>query len=95
MVNVVLEHEIRNFEMLKQVYTDDAERRRRMGCIGGHIWRGVDDPNQVSVVLEWDTVENARRFATSFELEQAMHWASVKAPTTRVIVFEEVHSTEY
>jgi heme-degrading monooxygenase HmoA len=95
MVYVVLQHEITNFEMLKQVYTDDAARRRRMGCLGGHIWRGADDPDQVSVVMEWDTVENARAFANSFELEQAMHWASVKAPTTRVTVYEEVHSSAF
>ena len=41
-------------------------------------------------MLQWDTVENAREFAGSFELEQAMHWSSAKAPTTRVTVFEEV-----
>ncbi len=95
MVYVVLDHKITNFEMLLQVYSDDAERRRRMGCLGGRIWRGTDDPNQVSVVMEWDTVERAHAFAGSFELEQAMHWAGVKAPTTRVIVFEEAHASEY
>ena len=56
MVYVVLEHDIHDFDTLKQVYTDDAERRRRMGCLGGRIWRGADDPNRVSVVMEWDTV---------------------------------------
>ena len=95
MVYVVLEHEITNFDMLKQVYLDDEERRRRLGCLGGHIWRGADDPNTVSVVMEWDTVEHAREFAGSFELEQAMHWASVKAPTTRVTVYEEAHSSAF
>jgi hypothetical protein len=95
MVYVVLEHKITNFEMLKQVYTDDAGRRRRMGCSGGRIWRDADDPHHVSVVMEWDTVENAREFATSFELEQAMHWASVKAPSTRVTVWEEAHSSPF
>jgi hypothetical protein len=90
MAYVLIEHEISDFEMLKRVYMDDAERRRRLGCRRGHIWRAADDPNNVSVVLEWDTVENAREFAGSFELEQAMHWSSAKSPTTRVTVFEEV-----
>jgi heme-degrading monooxygenase HmoA len=95
MIYVVLEHEMRDFEQLKQVYTDDAERRRRMGCLGGRIWRGADDPDWVTVVMEWDTVENARAFAGSFELEQAMHWATVKAPTTRITVYEEAHTSAY
>lgn len=91
MVYVVIEHEISNFDMLKQVFTDDAERRRRLGSQGGHIWRAADDPNNVTVVLEWDTVEHARDFADSFELQQAMDWSSAKTPTTRVTIFEEVH----
>jgi hypothetical protein len=95
MVYVVLEHEMYDFEQLKQVYTDDAERRRRMGCRGGRIWRGADDPSWVAVVMEWDTVENARAFAGSFELEQAMHWATVKAPTTRITVYEEAHTSAF
>jgi hypothetical protein len=90
MAYVLIEHEISDFEMLKRVYMDDAERRRRLGCQRGHIWRAADDPNHVSVVLEWDSIENAREFAGSFELEQAMHWSSAKSPTTRVTVFEEV-----
>ena len=94
-VYVVLEHEIYDFGALKQVFADDAERRRRMGCLGGHIWRGADDPNTVSVVMEWDTVDHAREFAGSFELEQAMHWATIKAPTTRVTVYEEAHASPF
>jgi hypothetical protein len=95
MVYVVLEHDIHDFDTLKQVYADDAERRRRMGCLSGRIWRGADDANRVCVVMEWDTVEHARQFAGSFELEQAMHWATVKAPTTRVTVYEEAHTSAF
>jgi hypothetical protein len=95
MVFVILQHDVYDYDRLVQVYSDDAQRRRRMGCVGGRIWRGTDDPSSVTVVLEWDTVEHARQFAGSFELEQAMHWATVKAPTTRVIVCEETHSSAY
>jgi hypothetical protein len=94
-VYVVLEHQIHDFDTLKQVYADDAERRRRLGCLGGRIWRGADDPLMVSVVMEWDTVAHAKEFAGSFELEQAMHWATVKAPTTRVTVYQQAHSSAF
>ncbi len=55
----------------------------------------ADDLNNVIVMLQWDTVGHARDFAGSLELEQAMHWATVKAPTTRVVVCEEAHSSEH
>jgi len=92
---VLIEHEIRDFDMLKQVYVDDEARREAMGCIAGHIWRAADDPLNVCVLLEWDTVEHAREFAGSFETEQALHWSSAKAPTTRITAFDEVLSSAH
>jgi uncharacterized protein (DUF1330 family) len=95
MAYVVIRHEISDLERLKQVYTDDAERRRRLGCIGGRLLREVDHRAEVTVQLEFDTTDHARAFAGSFELEQALHWSTAKAPTTRVLVYEEVHSSPY
>ena len=95
MAYVVIRHEIGDLERLKQVYTDDAERRRRLGCVGGKLLREVDHGAEVAVQLEFDTTDHAREFAGSFELEQALHWSTAKAPTTRVLVFEEVHASPY
>ena len=95
MAYVVIRHEISDLERLKQVYNDDADRRRRMGCIGGRLLREVDKRAEVAVQLQFDTTEHARAFAGSFELEQALHWSTAKAPTTRVLVYEEIHTSEY
>lgn len=92
---VLIEHQIRDFDMLKQVYDDDAARREVMGCLRGHIWRAADDPLNVSVLLEWDTLEHAQEFAGSFETQQALQWSSAKAPTTKVTAFEEVHTSAH
>ncbi len=92
---VVIRHEIRDLERLKQVYSDDAERRKRMGCIGGQLLQEVDKRAEVAVQLEFDTIEHARAFAGSFELEQALHWSTAKAPTTRVLVYETIHTSPY
>ncbi len=95
MAYVVIRHEVSNLEQLKQVYADDAGRRKRMGCIGGQLLQEVDRRAEVTVQLEFDTVEHARAFAGSFELEQALHWSSAKAPTTRVLVYEVIHTSDY
>lgn len=95
MAYVVIRHEITNLDQLTQVYTDDAERRKRMGCVGGQLLREVDHPAEVTVELEFDTIEHAREFAGSFELEQALHWSTAKAPTTRVLVYETIHTSPY
>jgi hypothetical protein len=92
---VLIEHEIADFAMMKQVFSDDAARREQMGCVAARIWRADDDPLNVCVLLEWDTIEHARAFASSFETQQALDWSSATAPTTKLTVFNEVLSAPH
>jgi hypothetical protein len=39
----------------------------------------MDNPNLVTTILEWDSVENARNFATSPGLKEAMQAAGVNS----------------
>jgi heme-degrading monooxygenase HmoA len=88
MAYVLIEHRVGDFEIFRDVYLDDAERRERLGCKGGHVFRVADDPNTVIVMLEWETVEGARDFAGSLELEQAMEWSTSNVATPRVTVLD-------
>jgi heme-degrading monooxygenase HmoA len=88
MAYVLIEHRVGDFEIFKKVYLDDAERRERLGCHGGQVFRVADDPNNVIVMLEWETVEGARDFAGSLELEQAMEWSTSNVATPRVTVLD-------
>ena len=69
MAYVLIEHRVGDFEIFKKVYLDDAGRRGRLGSRGGLVFRVADDPDNVIVMLEWDSVERARDFAGSLELE--------------------------
>jgi heme-degrading monooxygenase HmoA len=89
MAYVLIEHRVRDFEIFRQVYRDDAERRERLGSQGGAVYRVADDPDNVIVMLRWDTVEHARDFAGSLELEQAMEWSTSNVATPRVTVLDE------
>jgi heme-degrading monooxygenase HmoA len=89
MAYVLIEHRVDDFETFRQVYQDDAERRQRLGSQGGVVLRVADDPSNVIVMLQWDTVEHARDFAGSLELEQAMEWSTSNVATPRVTVLDE------
>ncbi len=89
MAYVLIEHRVGDFETFKQVYLDDAGRRARLGSKGGLVFRVADDLRNVVVLLEWESVEGAREFAGSLELEQAMEWSTSNVSTPRVTVLEE------
>lgn len=90
MAYVLIEHRVGDFETFKRVYLDDAARRARLGSKGGVVYCVADDPGNVIVLIEWDTVEGAREFAGSLELEQALEWASSDVSTPRVTVLDVV-----
>jgi hypothetical protein len=37
----------------------------------------VDDPREVTIVLDWDSLEHARKFAASDDLKQTMQKSGV------------------
>jgi heme-degrading monooxygenase HmoA len=87
-VYVLIEHRVREFAAFAKRFQEDAGRRARMGCRGGLVYRVADDPRNLIVLLEWDTMEHARDFAGSLELEEAMEWAASHISTPRVTVLE-------
>jgi heme-degrading monooxygenase HmoA len=88
MAFVLIEHQVGDYETFREVYEDDADRRRRFGSLGGQVFRAAEDPQNVIVLLEWDTIERARDFAGSLELHQAMEWSNSNVATPRVTVLE-------
>jgi heme-degrading monooxygenase HmoA len=88
MAFVLIEHRVGDFDQFRRVFKGDEERRAHMGCRGGVVYRVADDPGNVIVVLEWDTLEAARDFAGSLELEEAMEWAGSDIATPRVTVLD-------
>lgn len=90
---VLIEHRVGDFEAFQRVYMDDAGRRERLGSKGGHVYRAADDLDVVFVLLEWETVEGAREFAGTLELEQAMEWSASDVSTPRVTVLDEALRT--
>jgi heme-degrading monooxygenase HmoA len=93
MAYVLIEHLVEDYETFQKSYLDDAERRGRYGSLGGTMFRSVDDPDKVIIVLEWDDLEGAREWAASPERHEAMQRAG-SIGTPRITVMEHVLYSE-
>ena len=91
---VLIEHRVANYDKFEPEFHDREARRRRAmsGSKGGTLYRDVADPNRITVLFEWDTVERARAFAESYELQESVEWSGGEAP--RAIVIEETLRTD-
>src|SRR5580704_13696496 len=77
MVHVMIRHKVADFGKWKQAF--DAHLNKRMGAgeTGCRLFHSIDDPRDVTLLLDWESVDSARRFMTSEDLRSAMKNAGV------------------
>lgn len=88
-VYVVIKHRVEDYSKWKPVFDEDASRREKAGCKGWQLFHSLDDPNEITVLLEWDTKEHATKFIGSEDLKKTMQEAGV-ATKPEVNFFEKI-----
>ncbi len=88
MVYINVRHTAADYEKWRLVFDEGEAYRRAAGATGvNQVYRDVDDPNTVTVVLEWDNVENARKLMDDPVLREDMQKSGVIGmPAVRAIL---------
>jgi quinol monooxygenase YgiN len=77
---MLVKHTVKDFAVWKEVYDSVAELRATNGELSDHIYRDSINPNSLTIMFKWDSLENAQRYAQSPELKAAMEKAGVEGP---------------
>jgi hypothetical protein len=77
MVHVIIRHKVSDYGRWKEAFDSHLTTRKAGGELGHRLLLSVDDPRDVTLVLDWDSLERARRFAGSEDLKQTMQKAGV------------------
>lgn len=89
MVHVSVRLQVEDFAKWKSVFDETGGIREAGGSQGGRAFQSKDDPNDVLILLKWDSLENARGYVGSEELREAMQRAGVKGQPD-VAFYDEV-----
>ena len=82
MATMIVQNQVADYAKWKAAYDDGAALRKSGGEVSDDIYRDADDPNNVTIIFKWDSIENAKKFAMSPELKEAMEKAGVTGPPT-------------
>lgn len=74
---LIVRHKVKDFSVWKTIFDEHGATRASTGCKGGKLFTIAGDPNQVVVMMEWDNLENARKFVESEDLKSTMARAGV------------------
>lgn len=77
MVHVIVRHKVADYSRWKEAFDAHLSTRRAAGELGHRVLVSVEDPREVTVLLDWDGLERARRFVGSDDLKQTMQKAGV------------------
>ncbi len=75
MIRMFVRHKVNDYAAWRKVY-DDFDNQS-MGVIAHAVYRGADDPSDVTVTHDFDSLEAAKALAGSDELREAMGNAGV------------------
>ena len=70
-------HKVHDYVRWRAVFDADAAGREAAGCRGARIFRAADDPEEVVVLFEWDTLQMARQRIESATLGREFEEAGV------------------
>ncbi len=77
MPNMLVHHQVRDFAKWKPFFDRDETRRKKSGSKGSQVFQDPENPNDVLILFEWDTFENAKKFGMSEDLKKVMDQAGV------------------
>jgi ABC-type sugar transport system substrate-binding protein len=77
-VRMFVRHEVADYGAWRKTYNAFAPTQKKLGVIYKAAYQSTDDPNDVTVIHDFHSLEKAKAFAASAELKAAMEKAGVK-----------------
>ena len=77
MAKLFVHHKVQDYPAWRKVFDDLTAMRTQFGSTGQQVFRSPSDPNEITILTDWRTLDQAKAYATSPELKEGMKNAGV------------------
>ncbi len=91
MSTIMVTHSVEDYETWKPHFDGHDETRQEYGQLGYRLFRASEDPNEITVVLDWESEERAHEFLEESDIESVMAEGGVIGEP-EIRFFEELES---
>lgn len=77
MATLIVQHKVQDYALWRKIFDDDEQTRKESGSTGFQVLKSASDPNDLTVIMDWSSVDAAKAFATSDSLKEKMKNAGV------------------
>ena len=74
---MIVHHKVGDFKKWKTFFDQDENTRKMKGSKSSQVFQNAEDPTDIFILFEWDSIENARKFSASEDLKKTMEQAGV------------------
>jgi hypothetical protein len=71
-------HPVRDFEQWKNFIASQIDAMGDAGIVRRWVYRSLDDPNEVMIALEVESLEKARELLPSYRMQELLDGAGVE-----------------
>jgi hypothetical protein len=79
-VRMFIRHDVADYSVWRKGYDAYAPTQKKMGVIFEAVYQAVENPNDVTVIHDFHSLEKAKAFAASSDLKETMGKLGVKGP---------------
>jgi quinol monooxygenase YgiN len=77
MAKLIVHHKVQSYSAWRKVFDEHATSRKEFGSTGYQVFQSASDPNDITAITDWPSVDAAKAFATSPSIKEAMKNAGV------------------
>jgi len=93
-MDLIVQHKVRDYDAWKLVFDEHGDVRRRYGATGHELYRGIDDPDELTIVNHFPSRDQAAAFVADPSLKEAMERGGVISEP-RITWAEHVETVDY
>jgi hypothetical protein len=86
---LLIQQSIENYEQWRSVFDEQRDVRKSAGALRSQVLRDAGEPEKLTVLVEFDTLENAQRYAQRPQLPEIMRSAGIIERTKTEFLTEE------
>ena len=72
MSKLIIRHKVQDYSVWRPGYDGHAAARTAAGCLSAQVFQSANDSNEITVIMDWPSVETAQAFASSPDLKEVM-----------------------
>ncbi len=77
MAYLLFRGKVKDYKKWKPIFDEFADIRKKYGSKGGRLFRNADNPNEPVILIEWESIEKARKYTQSEEIKKAFERGGV------------------